>query len=174
MLTIFYSLIYSMRMRTLGNLLLGRTLLQGPLCTVAPKRALVTEVSSRGARWAGQPARLQRSELSSGRDSGRMRGQPSRGVGLPLAVYSAQSGALDGRKGFASRRSLPAVEPSGHAQHAVDVAILANCAIFVAKGFVYMLSGSASILAEACHSVVDVLNQARMPPERAHGSMHGE
>mmetsp|Transcript_15370 Transcript_15370/g.39688 ORF Transcript_15370/g.39688 Transcript_15370/m.39688 type:complete len:564 (-) Transcript_15370:64-1755(-) len=43
--------------------------------------------------------------------------------------------------------------------HAINVAIAANFAIFIAKLGVYFASGSSAMLAEAIHSVADVCNQ---------------
>ena len=45
------------------------------------------------------------------------------------------------------------------ALHAVNVAIKANAAIFVCKICAYGVTGSSAMLAEAVHSVADVVNQ---------------
>lgn len=44
--------------------------------------------------------------------------------------------------------------------HSLNVAITTNALLFVAKVWVYIITGSSSILAEALHSVADVMNQA--------------
>ncbi|KAG1660211.1 hypothetical protein FOA52_005080 [Chlamydomonas sp. UWO 241] len=43
--------------------------------------------------------------------------------------------------------------------HSLNVAIGANILIFIAKAWVHLMTGGASILAEALHSVADILNQ---------------
>lgn len=50
-------------------------------------------------------------------------------------------------------------EQSRRELHSLNVAISANILILVAKTWVHMVTGSSSILAEALHSVADILNQ---------------
>lgn len=45
--------------------------------------------------------------------------------------------------------------------HSLNVAIVMNSMIFVAKACVANITGSSSMLAEALHSIADVLNQVR-------------
>jgi cation diffusion facilitator family transporter len=59
-----------------------------------------------------------------------------------------------------SRRSLGAARSSGESRRTVLIALGANAAIMVAKLFGGLVSGSASMLAEAAHSLADTTNQA--------------
>jgi zinc transporter 9 len=67
---------------------------------------------------------------------------------------SSSSGFLD-TAAAADRAASDAAEEL----HAVDTAIRANAAIFVAKLAVFFISSSSAMLAEAIHSLVDVANQ---------------
>lgn len=66
----------------------------------------------------------------------------------------------DGRARQTSKRSLGAARESGESRRTVLIALSANAAIMVAKLFGGLASGSASMLAEAAHSLADTTNQA--------------
>ena len=70
---------------------------------------------------------------------------------LPLGAAAAAADAAADR---ADRAAL------ARELHTVSVAIAANATIFVAKMGAYAVTGSAAMLAEAVHSIVDTVNQA--------------
>lgn len=81
----------------------------------------------------------------------------------PGAAQPLGSGGASHLDSFRSLRSVAAgkidVENDRRALHAVNVAIKANAAIFVCKLAAYGVTGSSAMLAEAVHSIADVLNQ---------------
>ena len=69
--------------------------------------------------------------------------------------------ASDGSRAKAtSERSLSRVRDAGESRKTVIIALCANAAIAVAKLGGGLLSGSASMFAEAAHSLADTTNQA--------------
>ena len=70
---------------------------------------------------------------------------------LPLGAAAAAADAAADR---ADRAAL------ARELHTVSVAIAANATIFIAKLGAYAVTGSAAMLAEAVHSIVDTVNQA--------------
>src|SRR5690242_9667158 len=59
-----------------------------------------------------------------------------------------------------SRRSLPRIRDAGESRRTVLIALAANALIAVAKLAGGLLTGSASMFAEAAHSLADTTNQA--------------
>src|SRR5919204_442097 len=64
-----------------------------------------------------------------------------------------------GRADVTSRRSLGRTRRSGASRKTVLIALAANAAIALCKGFAGLLTGSAGMLAEAAHSIADTGNQ---------------
>lgn len=88
----------------------------------------------------------------------------------PQVAAAAAAGAPLASAAYSTAASQPDDPPPASAPapdgelHTVDTAIWVNSAIFVAKCVAWSFSGSASMLAEAVHSAVDVGNQVRKLP----------
>jgi cation diffusion facilitator family transporter len=83
------------------------------------------------------------------------------GDGATATETRAAAGPADTAQAKAvSRRSLGRVRDAGESRKTVLIALCANAAIAVAKLGGGLLSGSASMFAEAAHSLADTTNQA--------------
>ncbi|KAF5826638.1 hypothetical protein DUNSADRAFT_2485 [Dunaliella salina] len=87
-------------------------------------------------------------------------GQGADGNGAPSTPSGGQGSRSNSKKG--DRRIWLAKEEGEQMQrelHSLNVAIGVNVIICLAKVWVHLISGSSAMLAEALHSVADILNQ---------------